>query len=107
MTGQTGQQQPLTREGLAKLYQWNSFPQSIQEKLYQHYLTYTHNGESLQRADIQSVSDTLSWVSQGQPLARFVGDHLQYFGTESTGDLKRLAQELTQLKQGEQVPPQT
>lgn len=105
MTEHTGQ--PLTREALAQLYQWDNFPESIQEQLYQHYQTFTHDRNmDLARADIQSVSDSLYWVSLGTSLDRFTQEHFHYFGVASTEDLKHLAGELTALKQAENAPPQ-
>lgn len=92
-------QQSLTQEQLTNEYQWSHFPEAIQERLYTHYVTFNHAG-NLQRAerDIQSASDTLSWVSQGEPLAPFLKEHRRYFGEESANDLADIAQHLLNLQ---------
>lgn len=66
-------QQPLTREQLAKEYQWSQFPEATQERLYTHYGRFTHEGDlTLAERDIQSASDALSWVLQGTRLDAFL-----------------------------------
>jgi hypothetical protein len=83
--------EPLTREELARQFQWDQFSPQLQASLYRHYTTFTHDGNlQLARADIQSASDTLSWVLQGQPATAFLGEHRQYFGVESTNDLEAM-----------------
>ena len=88
----------LTRSQLAEKFEWeDNFPVIIQDRLYQHYLTYTHNGRTgLALVDIQSATDTLLWSIQGKPMKAFLGEHLQYFGSESTDDLKEMIDLLIQ-----------
>ncbi len=94
------QQQPLTREQLAQEYQWSQFPEAIQELLYRHYTTFDHAGDlRLAAADIQSVSDTLSWLVQGARLGAFLEEHRTYFGQASTDDLADMARQLAALRQ--------
>ena len=99
-------QQALTREQLAKAYQWNQFPEAIQQQLYQHYLEHTHDGDlELAERDIQSASDALSWVMLGSRLDAFLKEHRQWFGEDSTNDLADIAKQLTALQQ-KQAPDQ-
>jgi hypothetical protein len=93
-------QQPCTREQLADEYHWSQFPESIQERLYAHYVAYSHQG-NFQRAerDIQSATDALSWVNRGEPLAPFLKEHRRYFGEASAADLADIAELLVALQQ--------
>lgn len=93
-------QQPLTREQLAKEYQWSLFPAPIQERLYRHYLTHTHEGNlRLAERDIQSASDTLSWALQEARLDPFLKEHRGYFGPASTDDLADILKQFRDLQQ--------
>ncbi|MGH2497584.1 MAG: hypothetical protein ACRDIV_23020 [Ktedonobacteraceae bacterium] len=94
----TQQPQPLTRELLAKEYQWSQFPEAIQQRLYIHYTTFVHEGDlRLAERDIQSASDALSWVILGTRLAPFLIEHRQWFGEASTDDLADMAKQLVAL----------
>lgn len=91
--------QPLTREKLAQLYQWNQFPDEIQDLLFRHYQQFSHNGDLRQaQMDIQSASDTLSWVQQGERIDNLLHEHTHYFGELSAEDLVAMAKKLLALK---------
>jgi len=91
--------QPRTREQLAQEYQWSQFPEAIQQRLYVHYTGFAHEGNlRLAASDIQSASDTLSWVLQGVRLAPFLKEHRDYFGQASTDDLADMARQLVTLQ---------
>ena len=96
-------QQALTRDQLAKEYQWSQFPEAIQVRLYQHYLEHSHEGDlNLAERDIQSASDALSWVMLGSRLDPFLKEHREWFGAASTDDLADMAKQLTALQTHDQ-----
>ena len=92
------QQHPLTREQLAKEYQWSLFPAPIQERLYRHYLTHTHEGDlHMAERDIQSASNTLEWLVLGARIEGCLSEHRGYFGEASTADLTGILQQFRGL----------
>lgn len=94
-----GNSHPLAREHLAKAYQWSLFPAPIQERLYQHYLTHTHQGDlRMTERDIQSASNTLEWLVLGARIEGCLHEHHHYFGEASTADLVDIVQQLRELQ---------
>lgn len=70
------QSEKLTQEQLIQKFRWDdNFPLLIQQKLYEHYERFQHEGD-LHKAemDILSVSDALFWVTLGKPIAIFLGN---------------------------------
>jgi hypothetical protein len=92
-------QEALTREQLAREFQWALFPGTIKERLYHHYLMFTHDG-NLQEAerDIQSASNTLEWLTKGARIDSCLNEHRSYFGQASTDDLIEIVQQLRDLQ---------
>ncbi len=92
-------QQPLTREQVAQKYQWSTFPEEIQKRLFEHYQTFTHEGD-LKRAesDLQSATNTLDWLLSDAHIDTCLAEHQAYFGEASAKDTARIAKELHRLK---------
>lgn len=91
--------QPLSREQLAEKLQWHYFPQAIQERLFEHYQHFQHDGNVCKaEMDIQSASNALFWSTLGALLGKFIGEHEFQFGVDSTRDLSAIAQELSELQ---------
>ncbi len=95
--------QRLTRDQLAAKNMWSNFPTSVQEKLFQHYCTFTH-GENWRQAefDVQNATTILYWVVQEVQERQLNGlyeDHTMHFTSESAQDVQRIVEEFKQLRQ--------
>lgn len=91
-------QLPLTRQQLAREFQWELFPAAIQERLYRHYTTFVHEGDwHLAERDIQSASNTLEYLVLGARIDGCVSEHRGYFGEASATDLAEMVQQFRDL----------
>jgi hypothetical protein len=92
--------QLLTREQLAKTYQWSLYPEPIQERLYAHYVKFIHEGnQNFAESDSQSATSMLEKLVQGERIDGCLSDHLGYFGQASADDVADIIQQFLVLKQ--------
>ena len=94
---------PLTQKQLSEKFFWVSFPNVIQDRLYQHYQRFAYEGNvNRAKADVESCSILLSALANDS-FYELMEKHRRSYGQASSDDLKAMVQALTQIQEHEET----